>query len=69
MAKYKVIKTYKDVELGRVLTPDKDEEVTMTVARAEEIEKAIASRKGFESYGPVLERLDGPKNVEEKADE
>jgi hypothetical protein len=56
MAKFKVLKPYKDLEIGRKL--EKDEEVEMTVKRSEEIAKTL-KEKGFE--GDFLERLDNKK--------
>lgn len=53
MAKFKVSKPYRDLELGRKLKAN--EEVEMTVKRSEEIEKILAD-KGFE--GPFLNRTD-----------
>lgn len=53
MAKFKVLKPYKDLELEKNLI--KNEKVEMTVKRSEEIEKTL-SDKGYE--GPFLERID-----------
>ncbi|WP_176745771.1 hypothetical protein [Staphylococcus sp. HMSC068C09] len=53
MAKFKVLKPYKDLELEKKLI--KNEKVEMTVKRSEEIEKTL-SDKGYE--GPFLERID-----------
>lgn len=53
MAKFKVLKPYKDLELEKKLI--KNEKVEMTVKRSEEIEKTL-SGKGYE--GPFLERID-----------
>ena len=58
MAKFKVLKPYKDLELEKKLI--KNEKVEMTVKRSEEIEKTL-SDKGYE--GPFLERID---NKDEK---
>lgn len=52
MADYKVLKNYKDKQLGKSLKAN--EKVEMTVKRAEEVEKTL-SDKGYE--GPFLERL------------
>ena len=52
MAQFKVNKSYKDLEIGRVLNAD--EQVEMTVKRSEEVEKTLADN-GFE--GPFLERV------------
>ena len=53
MAKYTVVKRYKD----RDFDPDlkKNDEVEMTVKRADEVEKTL-SDNGFD--GPFLERTD-----------
>lgn len=53
MAKYKVVKPYKDLELDKKLK--KNDEVEMTVKRADEVEKTL-SDKGFD--GPFLKRSD-----------
>lgn len=53
MAKYKVVKPYKDLELDKKLK--KNDEVEMTVKRADEVEKTLADN-GFD--GPFLERTD-----------
>lgn len=53
MAKFKVLKPYKDLGLEKKLI--KNEKVEMTVKRSEEIEKTL-SDKGYE--GPFLERID-----------
>ncbi|MDW4066478.1 MULTISPECIES: hypothetical protein [Staphylococcus] len=53
MAKYKVVKPYKDLELDKKLK--KNDEVEMTVKRADEVEKTL-SDNGFD--GPFLERTD-----------
>ena len=53
MAKFKVLKPYKDLKLEKKLI--KNEKVEMTVKRSEEIEKTL-SDKGYE--GPFLERID-----------
>lgn len=53
MAKYKVVKPYKDLELDKKL--NKNDEVEMTVKRADEVEKTL-SDKGFD--GPFLKRSD-----------
>jgi len=52
MAKFKVLKAYKDLELNKYLK--KDSEVEMTVKRSEEVEETL-SNKGFD--GPFLERI------------
>ncbi|MFI9043347.1 hypothetical protein ACIGHC_03220 [Staphylococcus saprophyticus] len=53
MAKFKVLKPYKDLELEKKLI--KNEKVEMTVKRADEVEKTL-SDNGFD--GPFLERTD-----------
>ncbi|AJT61488.1 hypothetical protein IDG47_13420 [Staphylococcus sp. EG-SA-6] len=53
MANFKVKQQYNDLELKRVLK--KNEEVEMTVKRADAVEKTL-SEKGFK--GPFLERID-----------
>ena len=53
MAKFKVLKPYKDLEIEKKLI--KNAKVEMTVKRSEEIEKTL-SDKGYE--GPFLERID-----------
>ena len=53
MAKFNVLKPYKDLELEKKLI--KNEKVEMNVKRSEEIEKTL-SDKGYE--GPFLERID-----------
>ena len=65
MAKYRVLKPYKDKELGRRLT-QADKEVEMTVKRADEVNKTL-EEQGFE--GPFLERLDGPEKAEKSSKE
>lgn len=52
MAKFKVLKPYKDLELEKDLV--KNDEVEMTVKRSEEVEKTL-SEKGHK--GPFLERV------------
>ncbi|WP_202914174.1 hypothetical protein [Staphylococcus haemolyticus] len=52
MADYKVLKNYKDKQLGKSLKAN--DKVEMTVKRAEEVEKTL-SNKGYE--GPFLERI------------
>lgn len=52
MADYKVLKNYKDKQLGKSLKPN--DKVEMSVKRAEEVEKTL-SDKGYE--GPFLERI------------
>lgn len=56
MAKFKVLKPYKDLELEKDLV--KNDEVEMTVKRSDEVEKTL-SDKGFN--GPFLKRLDEKK--------
>lgn len=56
MAQFKVLKRYRDLELGK--TFEADDEVEMTVKRAEEIRSAL-KEKGHE--GDFLERLDKPE--------
>lgn len=56
MAKFKVLKPYKDLELGKDLKANT--EVEMTVKRAEEVEKTL-SDNGFK--GPFLERQETKK--------
>ncbi|MDO0996592.1 hypothetical protein Q1L76_03650 [Staphylococcus hominis] len=56
MAKFKVLKPYKDLELEKELT--KNDEVEMTIKRSEEVEKTL-SDKGFD--GPFLERIQEKK--------
>lgn len=53
MAKFKVVKPYKDLQLDKKLK--KNDEVEMTVKRADEVEKTL-SDNGFD--GPFLERTD-----------
>lgn len=53
MAKFNVLKKYKDIELEKVLVPG--DEVEMTVKRSNDIEKTL-SDKGYK--GPFLERID-----------
>mgnify|MGYP006895443407 CR=1 FL=1 len=52
MADYKVLKNYKDKQLGKSLKAN--DKVEMTVKRAEEVEKT-SSDKGY--TGPFLERI------------
>ncbi|WP_199219368.1 hypothetical protein [Staphylococcus haemolyticus] len=52
MAEYKVLKNYKDKQLGKSLKPN--DKVEMSVKRAEEVEKTL-SDNGHE--GPFLERI------------
>lgn len=59
MALYKVKKEYRDLEIGRKLK--KDEEVEMTVKRANEVARVL-KEKGFE--GDFLERLNVEDNEE-----
>ncbi|MDT3959531.1 hypothetical protein [Staphylococcus kloosii] len=56
MAKFKVLKPYKDLELNQDLKANT--EVEMTVKRAEEVEKTL-SDSGFN--GPFLERKETKK--------
>lgn len=56
MAKFKVLKPYKDLELNQDLKANT--EVEMTVKRAEEVEKTL-SDSGFD--GPFLERKETKK--------
>lgn len=56
MAKFKVLKPYKDLELNQNLKANA--EVEMTVKRAEEVEKKI-SDAGFD--GPFLKRQETKK--------
>lgn len=59
MAKVKFNKPYKDKELNKSI--DKDEEVDMTLKRADEIVKTIKGK--FEGYDAFdYERLDKPKD-------
>ncbi|MGP0637769.1 hypothetical protein [Staphylococcus xylosus] len=53
MAKFKVVKPYKDLELDKKLK--KNDEVEMTVKRAEEVESTLKAN-GFD--GPFLKRSD-----------
>ncbi|WP_436938627.1 hypothetical protein [Staphylococcus xylosus] len=53
MAKFKVVKPYKDLELDKNLK--KNDEVEMTVKRAEEVESTLKAN-GFD--GPFLKRSD-----------
>lgn len=53
MAKFKVVKPYKDLQLDKKLK--KNDEVEMTVKRADEVEETLKSN-GFD--GPFLERTD-----------
>lgn len=59
MALYKVKKEYRDLEIGRKLK--KDEEVEMTVKRANEVARVL-KEEGFE--GDFLERLNEEENEE-----
>ena len=52
MAKFKVLKSYNDLELDKTLK--ENEEVEMTVKRFEEVENTL-SEKWFD--GPFLERI------------
>lgn len=54
MAKFKVLKKYKDKELNRVLSPG--EKVEMTVKRSEEVNAKLK-----EHGGPFLERIQEKK--------
>lgn len=63
MALYKVNKPYRDLELGRLLKAN--DEVEMTVKRAEEVTKSLKDRGHGDDF---LERLDN-KKAEEKKDE
>ncbi|ANS89880.1 MULTISPECIES: hypothetical protein [Staphylococcus] len=56
MAKFKVLKPYKDLELDKKLI--ENQEVEMTIKRSEEVEKTL-SEKGFD--GPFLERIQEKK--------
>ncbi|EIZ4617308.1 hypothetical protein MPU13_001549 [Staphylococcus pseudintermedius] len=56
MAKFKVLKPYKDLELDKKLI--ENQEVEMTIKRSEEVEKTL-SEKGFDS--PFLERIQEKK--------
>lgn len=56
MAKFKVLKPYKDLELEKDLK--KNDEVEMTVKRSEEVENNL-SENGFN--GPFLERIQEKK--------
>ncbi|QQA47897.1 hypothetical protein [Staphylococcus pseudintermedius] len=56
MAKFKVLKPYKDLELDKKLI--ENQEVEMTIKRSEEVEKTL-SEKGFN--GPFLERIQEKK--------
>lgn len=56
MAKFKVLKPYKDLELDQKLK--EGEEVEMTVKRSDEVAKTL-KEKGYE--GDFLERVDKPK--------
>lgn len=53
MAKFKVVKPYKDLELDKKLK--KNDEVEMTVKRADEVESTLKAN-GFD--GPFLKRSD-----------
>ncbi|WP_198644743.1 hypothetical protein [Staphylococcus cohnii] len=53
MAKYKVVKPYKDLKLDKKLK--KNDEVEMTVKRADEVEETLKAN-GFD--GPFLKRSD-----------
>lgn len=53
MAKFKVVKPYKDLQLDKKLK--KNDEVEMTVKRAGEVEETLKAN-GFD--GPFLERTD-----------
>lgn len=53
MAKFKVVKPYKDLELDKKLK--KNDEVEMTVKRSEEVENTLKAN-GFD--GPFLKRSD-----------
>ena len=58
MAKYKVLKGYRDAELKRHIRAG--EEVELTVKRAEEIERKL-EEQGYEDA--FLKRLDEPKKA------
>lgn len=61
MAKFKVLKPYKDLKIGRRLKPN--EIVDMTVKRSEEVSKAI-KEQGYE--GEYLERIDNKEDEEQE---
>lgn len=61
MAKFKVLKPYKDLKLGRWTKVN--EEIEMTVKRSEEITETL-KRKGFK--GKYLERIDNKKEKKEQ---
>ena len=63
MALYKVNKPYRDLELGKTLSPG--EEVEMTVKRAEEVTRSLKDRGHGDDF---LERLE-EKKAKEKKDE
>lgn len=50
MAKFKALLKYKDLEVGKLVEPE--EELEMTVKRANEINKKL------KEHGHVLERID-----------
>lgn len=56
MAKLKVLKPVNLTEEKKNLV--KDDVIEMTLKRAEEIEKDVASLDGFENYGPIFERIE-----------
>ena len=59
MAKVKFNKTYKDLELDRIVKAD--EEVEMTLKRADELVETISKKASDFNY----ERLDKPKTDKE----
>lgn len=61
MAKFKVLKPYKDLEIGRKL--EENEEVEMTIKRADEVAETLR-KKGFK--GKFLERIDNKKDEKEQ---
>lgn len=68
MAKYIVKKQYRDLELGRILTPGED--VEMTVKRAEEVAKSLKDRGHGDTYlERVTEKAKKKAKVEEEEKE
>ena len=56
MAKYKVVKPYKDLELDKKLK--KNDEVEMTVKRADEVEKTFSlTQEDVEDLYDIIEEL------------
>lgn len=58
MAKYKVLQPFRDIKTGELY--EKNQEIEMTVKRAEEAEKNLSKWEG-----KFLERIDNKKGKEE----